>query len=129
MKLYIAIAHNLYLRDCADSTAHSVVADNRLTDIIDNYLPRGSGFDVCPEISHDGDPHEKFTIAASFHKMDEHGGYDGWADFTITVFAVKSLVSWWDFSIECEEDLEDYIGEIYAEVLDKDFAFKTEHLA
>lgn len=50
-----------------------------------NHLPGGSGFDRgCTVTSYDARA-ERLVIAAPFHHMDEHGSYDGWEDYVVTV--------------------------------------------
>jgi hypothetical protein len=84
-----------------------------------NELPRGSGFDTTPEIKTDSPFVGTITIVGEFHKMDEHGSYDGWLTFTITVSA--SLLHGFDFNclVEDEEDSSwpDYFSEAYSEAL------------
>lgn len=124
MKVYAAIANALHIRD-TDSDMRQEWRDSakqRLNHIADNYLPRGSGFDVAPTLDHDGAPRSAFSISGSFHKMDEHGCYEGWVDFEIKVFAKEDLVFPWDTKISClDEDLGKYILETYLEALNQDW--------
>lgn len=126
MKLYAAIAHAMHLRDIDENIRQEWRdrAEERLERCID-MLPHGRGFDVTPEPSHEGDPLRHYTISGSYHKMDEHGGYDGWADFEIVVKAKMNLVNPWEVTIsisDAEEDLRNYVVDTYAEALDQEFS-------
>lgn len=126
MKIYAAIAWALDRRDSNVNVPESLRtrAAERLHDIISNHLPHGSGFDGATAIHHDGDPRQHYTIASSYHKMDEHGGYDGWADFEIHVVAKPDLLFSWDVEIEisnAEDDLRNYILDTFYEVLNQEF--------
>ncbi len=123
MKLYAAIAHNLSMRDCTYNPKWHPIAEERLAKAI-AQLPSGSGFDVTPMLDHQGTPRSEFTISASYHPMDEHGGYTSWVDFTIRVYAKQDMVFPWDLEIttDCRDDsLVDYITETYHETLWQEF--------
>lgn len=123
MKLYVAIAHNLHIRDCTDNLQWHPIAEERLAEAI-AQLPSGSGFDVTPMLDHNGEPRKEFTIHASYHPTDEHGSYTSWVDFTIRVYAKDDMVFPWDIEIttDCkDESLVDYITETYHETLRQEF--------
>ena len=92
---------------------HSMVIDH----IVRNYLPSGSGIDsgctVNPKTS------DKFIIESSYHRMDEHGYYDGWIDFKVIVKA--SLTSNIDLTIignfGKHQDLKEYLYELFDHAL------------
>lgn len=46
-------------------------------------LPSGSGFDAKWEYKIL--KNWKIKFSSSYHQMDEHGYYDGWVDFSVTV--------------------------------------------
>lgn len=55
--------------------------------IIDNFFPSGSGFDCNYELQETNNlkTEKTFYIKSSYHCMNEHGGYDGYQDFTIKI--------------------------------------------
>lgn len=112
MKLYAKIAQYLHLRNKYTVGPVAEMAQAQLDSCI-GALPSGSGFDSTPSLDHEGAPDQRYTISGSYHAMDEHGSYSGWIDFTITVFALQSLTTPWDFTIECDSAHADYIAETY----------------
>lgn len=57
-------------------------------DVIDSVtqeLPQGSGFDSYPVVDRERSTGDKLVINGSYHSMDEHGGYNGWCDYTVFV--------------------------------------------
>lgn len=54
-------------------------------DRLQRELPRGSGIDNGTKIDLDRSTFDKVVLTAGFHHMDQHGGYAGWTDHTITV--------------------------------------------
>lgn len=121
MKLYAAIANclNLLCRQPNAEVHERIQA--RLNRCIE-ALPNGSGFDLKPEPRQNEElnPRAEYLIVGSYHKMDEHGCYVGWVDFTIRVYAVADLCQPWDVDSLYEhpdEETIDYVLDIYAEAL------------
>lgn len=121
MKLYAAIANclNSLCRQPNAEVRERIQA--RLDRCID-ALPNGSGFDLrpSPEQSADLNPRYEYLIVGSYHKMDEHGYYDGWVDFTLRVFAQADMCQSWDVDSLYEhpdEETIDYVLDTYAEAL------------
>ena len=61
--------------------------ENTIKNIIDNYLPHGSGIDSGNEIDFKKSTANKIVINSSFHTMDQQGGYSGWIDFKVIIKA------------------------------------------
>lgn len=125
MQLYQSLAQNLHIRLEWENPVHLEAAEEREDSLL-AQLPQGSGFDSTPTLAQDGEtsPTESYLLHASFHRMDEHGGYDGWFDFTIRVFQTRSMIIGWDAEIISEindedTDLADYVIEAYSEALAK----------
>jgi hypothetical protein len=121
MKLYAAIANclNSLCRQPNAEVRERIQA--RLNRCIE-ALPNGSGFDLepSPEQSGDLNPRAEYLIVGSYHKMDEHGCYDGWVDFTLRVYAVADLCQPWDVDSLYEhpdEETIEYVLDTYAEAL------------
>ena len=121
MKLYAAIANCLNSLCRQPNAEVRALIQARLDRCID-ALPNGSGFDLrpSPEQSADLNPRSEYLIVGSYHKMDEHGCYDGWVDFTLRVFAQADLCQPWDVDSLYEhpdEETIDYVLDTYAEAL------------
>ncbi len=56
-----------------------------ITNIINNHLPNGSGFDSGCQIELEQQKHNKLIIHSSYHAMNEHGMYDGWYNFRVVI--------------------------------------------
>lgn len=59
----------------------------RLTDLVKNHLPHGSGFDSGCRFSFNRSTPDRLVIHTSFHHMDENGYYAGWTEHTVIVTA------------------------------------------
>lgn len=90
---------------------------DRLRAIQRNYLPSGSGIDNGTKIDLDRSTGEKIVLTAGFHHMDQHGYYDGWTDYTITVR--PSFVFGIDISIRGRNrnDIKTYLHDMYSHAL------------
>ena len=79
-----------------------------------NKLPSGSGFDAGTR-AHDIHKwnRQRMIFTTSFHHMDEVGGYDGWTEHEVWVYA--SLL--FDFVLRItgpnHYDIKDYIHDIF----------------
>lgn len=95
--------------------------------ILYNHMPRGSGFDSGVELV--SLTPDKVVFAAPFHHMDEHGSYDGWVTYIVTVRStfngndVKVTVKGYDNTARKYADsmMRDYVAEtFYYDLFDKD---------
>lgn len=59
--------------------------EKRLHDIMENYMPSGSGLDIGISFDFSKSKDDRLVMQSSYHLMDEMGGYDGWIDFEIIV--------------------------------------------
>lgn len=123
MPLYLAFAHTL--------TALERVTDNtniwhqRRLDVLDELLalmPHGSGFDVEVKLARPDDDRfdDRMAFYGSYHKMDEHGGYDGWVDYEIIV--TPSFIGGFDMHLKTDSDEDhdehgDFIQDTFADAL------------
>lgn len=122
MKVYQRIASLLLaIENCAKSgnDEWSVRHTATLDDIIKNELPSGAGWDAGTTLDGRSTP-EKLVFFGSFHHMDQHGGYDGWTDHTITVTAslvhdIKLKISGRD-----RNEIKDYLHELFHDALTKE---------
>ena len=86
--LYSELASLLIARrNCAQSnnTEWFERHSDTIEDLVDTYMPRGSGFDRGTKLDVDASHANKLIFNTSYHHMDEMGGYDGWTEHTITV--------------------------------------------
>ena len=56
-----------------------------IAELINQYLPSGSGFDNGTTLNLDKSTPQKLVFDTSFHHMSEHGYYTRWTDHTVTV--------------------------------------------
>lgn len=85
----------------------------RLTNLVKDYLPSGSGFDSgCALDLAQCDPN-KIVISTSFHHMNEGGFYHCWTEHTITIR--PSLAFGYDLKISGRDrdGIKDYIAETF----------------
>ena len=103
--------------------------EEKIQDIIDEYLPYGSGIDCSYGIDFDNSKKDKLIILPSFHVMDEHGGYDHWSDIKITI--TPSLSSNYNIKMRFipfkdKMLLEDYLTDTFIDALDKEYIRKNQ---
>ena len=92
VKLATRLAHLLLaMENCEKSGNMEWHAKHRrrLSNLIDTYIPSGSGFDAGCAMQEGSTP-ERLIFSADFHHMDSHGGYAGWT--THQVIVTPSLV-------------------------------------
>lgn len=77
-------------------------------------LPRGSGFDSYPAIDYDATTVNKLVFVGSYHSMDEHGGYNGWRDYTVYC---RPAFEGFVITVRGGGEHNDYIGEAFHEAL------------
>jgi hypothetical protein len=81
--------------------------------LVRERMPSGSGFDNGTTLDWDKSTGEKLVFNTAFHHMDEHGGYIGWTEHTVTV--KPSLMSGIDLTISGRDrrQIKEYIHECY----------------
>jgi hypothetical protein len=81
------------------------------------YMPSGSGIDCGTTLQLDDCTSEKLVFFASFHHMDEQGGYDGWSEHFVTVRA--SLQFGIDIKISGRDrnDIKEYLDQVFHDAL------------
>ena len=89
MKLYKYLAKNInwYKRIKDKPDMDEKYINQAMINLIRGYdmLPQGSGIDSGLHIDFDKSNDSKIVIEASYHCMDEYGGYDGWIDFSVII--------------------------------------------
>lgn len=85
----------------------------KVTTLVREHMPSGSGFDNGTVLDSDLSTGEKLVFHTSFHHMDEHGGYDGWTDHTVTVRG--SLMHGFTMTISGRDrnDIKEYVHECF----------------
>lgn len=53
--------------------------------LVREFLPSGSGIDCGTTLDLDASRPDRIVLSASYHHMDESGGYDGWTDHNVVV--------------------------------------------
>ncbi len=59
--------------------------EEKAEEIVEEYLPSGSGFDSGTKIIWEKTTKDKIVFQADFHHMDDNGYYDGWTEHQVTV--------------------------------------------
>lgn len=82
-----------------------------------SLLPHGSGIDGKTVIDFEKTTSKKIVLTTSYHFMNEHGFYDGWADLKIIVTPSFNGI---DLKVmgyfpKKYSDLRSYIGDIFYE--------------
>ena len=99
MKIYKALAQKAYSRlRCINNINKFPNSDNvktweiwideyedEIDDIMKNIFPHGSGVDNGCTFSYEKSLNNRLIINSGYHCMDEHGYYDRWVDFTVTL--------------------------------------------
>jgi hypothetical protein len=91
-----------------------------------DHLPSGSGIDCGTRIDMDKTTADKIVLNSNYHCMDEHGFYDGWIGFTVTI--KPSLLHGITLDIKGPfsdrhgkyADLKDYLGDVFYTCLDNE---------
>jgi hypothetical protein len=119
MRVYQAIAQKLEAATrCRDSGNNNEgVHECDLMKLAEDYLPCGSGFDGGTQIDFEESTTNLVVLRVSFHRMSEHGYYDGWLDYTAII--KPSLAHGFDvgltasngLAVDDEYGLEEYIGD------------------
>ncbi len=97
---------------------------NRISELVRDYLPSGSGFDNGTSIDLEASHAEKLVFQTSFHHMDSDGYYCGWTDHTVTVTpsfnGMNIRVSGRD-----RNEIKDYIADAFQIALGNDLQKET----
>lgn len=80
------------------------------------FLPSGSGIDCGTKLDLDRCKPGKLIFTFSYHHMDEHGGYDGWTEHTLSVIPSFSGI---DLHITGRDrnQVKEYLYDIYHDTL------------
>ena len=83
---------------------------DKIEELVNKYLPRGSGFDVGTALHFEESNRNKLVFVTSFHHMDENGYYDGWTDHKIII--TPDLVFGYNIKItgKNKNDIKEYIN-------------------
>ncbi len=120
----MATAYDALTRCRSDSANESQAAwESRWESVLNRaaeMLPRGGGFDVYPTLDTDSEYKGRLVFRGSYHKMNDAGMYDGWADYAITVR--PCLVHGFTVSVRGGgRDLGDYIAESFHAALSAEY--------
>lgn len=91
--------------------------EDRLDELVREYLPSGSGFDNGTKLNYDRSTPDKLVFETSFHHMDNHGGYDGWTEHVVVVRPSLAHGFVVDVTGRNRNDVKTYIVETFNHVL------------
>lgn len=84
----------------------------RITRLVKEHMPRGSGFDCGTQLGADSDGN-RLVFKTEFHHMGEDGGYDGWTEHTVRVTPSLVLEFALTISGRNRNGIKDYIAECF----------------
>ena len=120
MQVYQAIANEI---DRINMNQNG--ANEALEDLINDFLPSGSGFDGQIFIDSKEEKFcHRFELTVSYHCMNDNGYYDGWIEVVYTItpsfdgYDIKE--NWKGYNGKYKELSRDYMGETLAYHLDMD---------
>lgn len=91
--------------------------EDRLDELVREYLPSGSGFDKGTKLNYDRSTPDKLVFETSFHHMDTHGVYDGWTEHVVVVRPSLAHGFVVDVTGRDRNDVKTYIVETFNHVL------------
>ena len=111
--------------------------EDEITRMVKAFMPSGSGVDSGTTIDMEQSNDRKIVFNTAFHHMDEHGGYDGWTEHTITFHATFSSPNI-SISGKNRNDIKEYLADIFENAFNQKVAetwhadeqrmtFQTEH--
>lgn len=123
-KVYEALANRVQAYHSCLTNGNLEWADKHeevILDLVENYLPRGGGFDVgtCIVLEK-SDGRRVLRLDTSFHKLNNMGYYDGWYDYTVKV--VADMIGGIDVNARGRnvDGLRDYVEETFYEALQQE---------
>lgn len=90
---------------------------SRLTSLVRNHMPSGSGIDSGTTLDIDASTPDKLVFHTSFHHMDEHGSYDGWTEHAITVRPSLAFGLTLTIGGRNRNDIKEYLSETFTDAL------------
>jgi hypothetical protein len=91
--------------------------NEKIEELINNYIPSGSGLDDGVKLDYHRSNKNKLVFNTSFHHIDNNGNYTGWTDHTITV--VPDLISDIHLGIDGinRNEIKPYLEELFRNAL------------
>jgi hypothetical protein len=86
----------------------------RITNLMREYSPSGSGIDNGVSINTDDCTGEKLVFETGFHHMNENGMYDGWTEHRVTV--TPSFATGFNLKISGRDrnGIKNYLHDVFA---------------
>ena len=129
MPLYRLLANAIQSRlNCLKKdtvTEWESIWDDRIDQLVKNYLPSGSGFDAGTRVSLDHSTGEKLVLFTDYHHMEENGLYDGWTAHKITVRPSLSHGFTISISGRNKNDIKDYICDVFYDALNTEADYEA----
>lgn len=119
---YSRVANKLVAYDnCLKSNNNEWLSkhESDLNELVENYLPSGSGFDNGTKFNWDESNRNKLVFDTAFHHMNEGGYYDGWTEHKVII--TPDLMFGFNIKItgRNRNDIKEYIGQCF-----DDFEYK-----
>lgn len=110
----IAAANTAYVNCCNSGNKRWEDIWDEVIDAAEYELPRGSGFDHYPTLDREDSDDKRLVFTGSYHAMDEHGGYNGWRDYTIYAWPAFDGIR---ITVRGGGEHAEYIRDCFAEAL------------
>jgi len=92
--------------------------EDRILALVKEHMPSGSGFDNGTKIDLDRSSGERLVFDTAFHHMDEHGGYAGWTEHTVTVTPSLAFGTRIKIGGKNRNDIKEHMHECFSTALD-----------
>jgi len=103
--------------------------ENTIEELLENYMPAGSGFDSCWHLDLDKSAANKLILYSDFHRMNEQGYYDGWFTIKVTVkpslpFGIDAAVAFCEGSRQRDREMyRDYFEDLIIDALSQELSY------
>ena len=130
-KVYVELSTLLTAREnCDASNNHEWYQrhTDRIEKLIDDVMPRGSGFDSGRWLDLRRSKPDRLVICTSFHHMDDNGMYICWTDHDVIVKPSLAFGFMLQITGRNKRDINDYIAEMFGTALHSEIDKDTYYL-
>lgn len=119
--LISAIARTVQaLQSCEESkNMEWITKHSEKLDLLDTYLPHGSGIDTYCKVDREKSNFEKVYILCEFHHLNENGYYEGYTDHKIIVTPNFDGIAL-NISGKNKNQIKDYLYDLFSYELQKE---------
>lgn len=93
----------------------------RLVELVDRYLPSGSGIDSGTKLDRDKTTAQKLVFAMNFHHMNDGGYYDGWTEHELTVIPTFCGIEVSRVTGSNRNEIKNYLADVLRDSLNQEY--------